>query len=111
MEADASAPKRPTMAASMYCMTIEVICAKMTGTLKRQTQERAREIEGLLSFWPISEITIADRGIREGILLDLMHAEKQQKKRKKFRPRYPFSKKYRRYMNNNHHSKKAVNDD
>ncbi|MFV0627458.1 MAG: Ppx/GppA family phosphatase [Alphaproteobacteria bacterium] len=30
-------------------------------------------IEGLCSFWPISEITVADRGIREGILLDLMH--------------------------------------
>ena len=68
-------------------------------------------IEGLLSFWPISEITIADRGIREGILLDLMHAEKQQKRRKHFRPRYPFSKKSRRYMNNNQHINKAVNDD
>lgn len=30
-------------------------------------------IEALCSFWPISEITVADRGIREGILLDLMH--------------------------------------
>ncbi|MDD4556997.1 MAG: Ppx/GppA phosphatase family protein [Alphaproteobacteria bacterium] len=30
-------------------------------------------IEGLCSFWPISEVTVADRGIREGILLDLMH--------------------------------------
>ena len=67
-------------------------------------------IEGLLSFWPISEITIADRGIREGILLDLMHAEKQQKIRKRFRPRYPFSKKSRHYVNNNQHVNKAVND-
>ena len=32
-------------------------------------------IEGLCSFWPIEEITVADRGIREGILLDLMHAQ------------------------------------
>ena len=33
-------------------------------------------IEALMTFWPISEITVADRGIREGILLDLMHAQK-----------------------------------
>ena len=39
-------------------------------------------IEGLLSFWNVSEITIADRGIREGILLDLMHAGKQEKRNK-----------------------------
>lgn len=58
-------------------------------------------IEGLLSFWPISEITIADRGIREGILLDMMHADKQQKKNKKgFRNRFPFAKKSRRYFSN-----------
>ncbi len=31
-------------------------------------------IESLLKFWPISEVTVADRGIREGILLDLMHS-------------------------------------
>ena len=30
-------------------------------------------IEALLKFWPISEVTVADRGIREGILLDLIH--------------------------------------
>lgn len=30
-------------------------------------------IEALYTFWPISEITVADRGIREGILLDMMH--------------------------------------
>lgn len=68
-------------------------------------------IEGLLSFWPISEITIADRGIREGILLDMMHSDKQQKKdKKKFRPRYPFIKKSRKYFNNNQKLKEAVND-
>ena len=33
-------------------------------------------IEALTSFWPISEITIADRGIREGMLLDMMHHQK-----------------------------------
>lgn len=32
-------------------------------------------IEALCSFWPIEEITVADRGIREGILLDMMHAQ------------------------------------
>lgn len=30
-------------------------------------------IEALLKYWPMSELTVADRGIREGILLDLMH--------------------------------------
>ena len=33
-------------------------------------------IEALTSFWPIAEITIADRGIREGILLDMIHHQK-----------------------------------
>ncbi len=33
-------------------------------------------IESLCSFWPISEITIADRGIREGMLLDMMHHQR-----------------------------------
>ncbi|MDR1694323.1 MAG: Ppx/GppA family phosphatase [Lactobacillaceae bacterium] len=46
-------------------------------------------IEALSSFWPISEITVADRGIREGILLDMMHRSKNKqnyrnKKRKRF---------------------------
>ena len=34
-------------------------------------------IESLLKFWPISEVTVADRGIREGILLDLIHSGSQ----------------------------------
>ena len=33
-------------------------------------------VEALCSFWPILEVTIADRGIREGILLDMMHHQK-----------------------------------
>lgn len=33
-------------------------------------------IEAICSFWPITEVTVADRGIREGILLDLMHNAK-----------------------------------
>lgn len=36
-------------------------------------------IESLLTYWPISEITVADRGIREGILLDMMHHDRQHK--------------------------------
>lgn len=36
-------------------------------------------IESLLTFWPISEITVADRGIREGILLDMIHQGRQNK--------------------------------
>ncbi len=38
-------------------------------------------IEGISSFWPISEISIADRGIREGMLLDMMHKDKPHKPR------------------------------
>lgn len=42
-------------------------------------------IEALSTFWPIAEITVADRGIREGILLDMMHRSnnKHQTKKKK----------------------------
>ena len=40
-------------------------------------------IEALLTSFPISEITIADRGIREGILLDLIRNVKKQKNFKK----------------------------
>lgn len=36
-------------------------------------------IEALMTYWPISEITVADRGIREGILLDMMHHERKHK--------------------------------
>jgi exopolyphosphatase/guanosine-5'-triphosphate,3'-diphosphate pyrophosphatase len=68
-------------------------------------------IEGLMSFWNVSEITIADRGIREGILLDLMHSERYERQnKKKFRRRYPFVKKTRKYYNNNCKSKEAAND-
>ncbi len=68
-------------------------------------------IEGLMSFWNISEITIADRGIREGILLDLMHSDRKDKKYgKKFRRRYPFNKKTRKYFNNNYKPKEVAND-
>ncbi len=47
-------------------------------------------IEALTTFWPISEITVADRGIREGILLDLMHAKRNEQQVKKKRWRFPF---------------------
>lgn len=69
-------------------------------------------IEGLMSFWNVSEITIADRGIREGILLDLMHSEKHEKNqsKKKFRRRYPFGKNKRKHFNNNYKPKEVAND-
>ena len=53
-------------------------------------------IEALTSFWPIAEITIADRGIREGILLDMIHHQKNNYFHKdgKFRRRFRKGKKY-----------------
>ncbi len=49
-------------------------------------------LEGLCSFWPIAEITVADRGIREGILLDMMHSGKARpnshRRRKGYRRAY-----------------------
>ncbi|MBQ8871005.1 MAG: hypothetical protein IJ019_06490 [Alphaproteobacteria bacterium] len=36
-----------------------------------------------MTFWPISEITVADRGIREGMLLDMMHSQRQNRFGKK----------------------------
>ena len=59
-------------------------------------------IEGLCSFWPIEEITVADRGIREGILLDMMHSNKSKNfysKKKKFHP--PFRRRSARPENGN----------
>ena len=47
-------------------------------------------IEALTSFWPISEITIADRGIREGILLDMMHHQKHNYFHRDGKRRRPF---------------------
>ena len=49
-------------------------------------------VESLCTFWPILEVTIADRGIREGILLDMMHHQKNNYfhpygKRRRFRRR------------------------
>lgn len=45
-------------------------------------------IESLLTFWPIAEITVADRGIREGILLDMIHHARQHKQYKNRRRGY-----------------------
>lgn len=59
-------------------------------------------IEGLCSFWSIEEITVADRGIREGILLDMMHSNRSKNfynKRKKFHP--PFRRRSARPENGN----------
>lgn len=50
-------------------------------------------IEAICSFWPISEISVADRGIREGLLLDMMHSNKPKNSYKKnFYCRKPFKK-------------------
>ena len=54
-------------------------------------------IEALCSFWPIAEITVADRGIREGILLDLMHSQNTNRKPMNKKRRYPFARKGRKY--------------
>ncbi len=56
-------------------------------------------IEALCSFWPIAEITVADRGIREGILLDLMHSQNANRKPMNKKRRYPFARKGRKYNN------------
>ena len=37
IDADASAPRLPAIAESMYCMTIELICASIAGILRRIT--------------------------------------------------------------------------
>ena len=54
-------------------------------------------IEALCSFWPIAEITVADRGIREGILLDLMHQNQKfpNKYQKRPKRRFLFGKAYK----------------
>lgn len=51
-------------------------------------------VEALCSFWPVSEITIADRGIREGILLDMMHHQENNYFRKNGRRHKLFRKGY-----------------
>lgn len=70
-------------------------------------------IEALTTFWPMSEITVADRGIREGILLDMMHSAKHKKQYPHRKSRYPF----KRDRHNNRHrqhtpspNKGAAND-
>ena len=42
-------------------------------------------VEALCSFWPITEVTVADRGIREGILLDMMHSNQKYKRHRRNR--------------------------
>ena len=53
-------------------------------------------IEALTTYWPISEITVADRGIREGILLDLMHSHRQQQAQGKKKKTWHGKKKFHR---------------
>jgi exopolyphosphatase/guanosine-5'-triphosphate,3'-diphosphate pyrophosphatase len=40
-------------------------------------------LEAICSFWPIGEITVADRGLREGVLLDLMQKDIDRVSKKK----------------------------
>lgn len=55
-------------------------------------------IEALITFWNVSEITVADRGIREGILLDLMHHQALQKKQQRqCRRHHGFLKRRKKY--------------
>jgi len=43
-------------------------------------------LESIMDLWPINEIRVADRGIREGLLLDMMESHKpSQKKRQRSR--------------------------
>lgn len=69
-------------------------------------------IEGLVSFWNMSEVTIADRGIREGILLDLMHSARFEKKERRHkRPRRNWHRRpYYRFCNDDNKVREAVND-
>lgn len=53
-------------------------------------------IESLIKFWSISEITVADRGIREGILLDLMHSGQSHNNYKKHRHGHFYNRRNRR---------------
>ena len=69
-------------------------------------------IDALTSFWPMAEVTVADRGIREGILLDMMHSAKKPFSKKKHKSRYPFARNRngRGFHNSNQHLKGAAND-
>jgi len=61
-------------------------------------------IEALTTFWPVSEITIADRGIREGILLDMIHHQKNNYFHKdgKYRRMFRRGKKYAERKSGSH---------
>lgn len=75
-------------------------------------------IEALCSFWPIEEITVADRGIREGILLDMMHSQNSENPRchptpncapsskRKKRSRHPYNRGRNNHSNNSNTAKK-----
>ena len=50
IEAEASAPKLPTIDASIYCMTIDDNCATMAGTLSQNTNSNWLR---LVICWPL----------------------------------------------------------
>ena len=61
MAAVAAAPKEPTMAASMYCMAMELISARMAGTLRRMTSETCWRKVGAAAgprYWPQSIVFV-----------------------------------------------------
>jgi exopolyphosphatase/guanosine-5'-triphosphate,3'-diphosphate pyrophosphatase len=53
-------------------------------------------VEAITKIWPILEITVADRGIREGILLDMIHKQHNKEKSKK---KHKFGKKFKNHKN------------
>ncbi len=66
-------------------------------------------IEGLMTFWNMSELTIADRGIREGILLDLMHSDNSIKKVRRWYPKKPYWHNRKRFGNGKFGNGKKAN--
>lgn len=50
--AEAFAPSLPTIAESMYCMAMVVICVRIAGRLSRQTsRSRGRSAENFVFAW------------------------------------------------------------
>ena len=62
-------------------------------------------MEAICSFWPIGELTVADRGIREGIILDMIQKDIQENAKKKQNKKYRH-KKYNKRKNNYYKNRK-----
>lgn len=62
MEAEASAPTRPTMAASIYCMMMEDSCAMMAGTLSSTVRRNCcRKVIGRPSRIRSSSLSVSGK--------------------------------------------------